>query len=403
METKVEGSGLCAGRLLHVDACLRSFVDKGLAAGAAGLIIRKGVWAYKKSFGYRDLVKKIPLTDDTIYRIYSMTKTFTIVCAMTLYEKGLFKLHDPISEFLPCFKDMKVAEHDERGCVTFVPAKRPVTFEHLFTMTSGIPYPGDESYSARAMAAVQERSVTDARAGKMWNTAQMVEAASEVPLCFHPGDSWLYGFSHDVLGRLVEVISGRRLSDYMADVIFKPLSLKDTAFYVPPEKQSRVSKAYAWSAGGLAELTPAELPADPASPDPPAFESGGGGLNSTLDDIGRYAQMFLNSGALGGTRILSRKTIDLIRENHVERDLVRLYGFQRGYGYGLGVRTMMEKPAEGLNGSAGEWAWDGMMGTWYCVDPAEEMTAVFMVQRKPGGNDDLPKRFMQTVYAAIDD
>jgi CubicO group peptidase (beta-lactamase class C family) len=404
METETMGSGLCPKRLQNVDAYLQRIVDTGQVAGAGGLIIRHGVKAYRKSFGFRDIANKLPMENDSIYRIYSMSKTFTVVSAMTLYEKGLFKLQDPIGEFLPAFKNMQVAEHDSRGCVRLVPAKTPITFHHLLTMTSGIPYPGEESYSARAFAAIQAEAISAGAAGRPWTTAKMIDAAAQAPLCFHPGEYWLYGFSHDILGRLIEVLSGKPLGQYMEEIIFKPLGLKDTAFYVPPEKRPRLTKPYVYSTSGLLEIT--DLGTDPgASSAPPAFESGGGGLASTLDDVGRYGAMLLNWGKLEGERILSRKTIELIRENHVDPVHIKAFGFpaQAGYGYGLGVRTMLNTAGAGLNGSPGEWAWDGMLGTWYCVDPEEDLAAVFLTQRMPGDNENLPKRFAQTVYGAIDD
>ncbi|MDR2370499.1 MAG: beta-lactamase family protein [Treponema sp.] len=396
-------SGLCPGRLQNTDACLQRMVDQGEAAGVGGLIIRHGIAAYRKSFGMQDIENRIPMQNDSIYRIYSMSKTFTVTAAMTLYEKGLFKLSDPIADFLPAFRELKTAESDERGAVTIVPAKGPITFEHLFTMTSGVPYPGTESYSARIMAEIQGKAAADAAKGKHWTSAQMIDAAATAPLCFHPGERWLYGFSHDILGRLIEVISGKSLGEYLAETIFKPLGLKDTAFYVPPEKQARLAKVYSPTDAGLKEVQ--GLTADPAVTHPPAFESGGGGLASTLDDVGRFGSMLLNAGKLDGERILSRKTVELIRRNHVPEAYIRKFGFpaMAGYGYGLGVRTMLNTAGAGLNGSEGEWAWDGMLGTWYCIDPAEDLTAVFLVQRLPGGNEDLPRRFAQTVYAAIDD
>jgi CubicO group peptidase (beta-lactamase class C family) len=348
----------------------------------------------------RDIRGRLPAENDTIYRIYSMTKTFTIAAAMTLYEKGFFKLPDPIAEFLPAFKNMKVAEHDERGVVNLVPAKNPITIEHLFTMTSGIPYPGPESYSSRVISEIRERLPRD----NSVTTAQMADAVAAAPLCFHPGERWLYGFSHDILGRLIEVISGKRLGEYLAEMIIEPLGLTDTAFYVPPHKQARLAKAYNLTESGLMEIH--GLDTDPGDyTESPAFESGGGGLASTLDDVGRYGRVLLNFGKLDGYRLLSRKTIELIREDHTNPAHIKAYGFaaQQGYGYGLGVRTMTDIAAAGLNGSYGEWGWDGMLGTYYCVDPEEDLVAVFMVQRVPGSGDDLSRRFVQTVYGAIDD
>jgi CubicO group peptidase (beta-lactamase class C family) len=347
----------------------------------------------------RDIAGASPARDDSIYRIYSMSKTVTIVAAMTLYERGLFKLHDSIAEFLPAFSKMKVAVHDERGVRQLVPAKGPITFEHLFTMTSGLPYPGTDSFSAREMAKLQDEAAGGKDYHENWTTAQIVDAAAKTPLCFEPGQYWKYGFSHDVLGRLVEVISGKRFGAYLDETIFQPLGMTDTAFFVPPEKQGRLMKAYQWTAGGLFEVK--GLNTDPGRTTPPAFESGGGGLASTIADVSAFARMLLGGGKLGGERILSRKTIDLIRRNH---HLPGAFGFESmgGYGYGLGVRTLLDTCAAGINGSEGEWAWDGMLGTWYCVDPAEDMVAIFMTQRVPGATEDLPKRFMQTVYAAIE-
>jgi CubicO group peptidase (beta-lactamase class C family) len=269
-------------------------------------------------------------------------------------------------------------------------------------MTSGIPYPGDSSYTSRQMAEVYKKSHSDEKKGKPWNTGRMIDEVGKMPLCFHPGDQWLYGFSHDVLGRLIELISGKTLSEFLSETIFKPLGLKDTAFYVPKEKQNRVVMPYNLGPKGLEAIISDD---DRAAPNPPAFESGGGGLCSTMADCARFAQMLLNNGKLGNERILSRKTIELIRANHVDIEKLKpsFFGHMCGYGYGLGVRTMMDTAAAGLNGSVGEWAWDGYMGTYYLVDPAEEMTALFFIQLVSGINDTLQRGFVQTVYGAIDD
>jgi CubicO group peptidase (beta-lactamase class C family) len=388
--------GFSGKRLGNIDEYLNRIIDQGEVAGAAAMIIRHGEEAYRKSFGFQDLERRIPLNNETIYRIYSMSKTFTIVTAMTLYEKGLFKLYDPIGEFIPAFKNSKVAVHDERGQLRIENARSPVTFEHLFTMTSGIPYPGTDSYSSRALAEAHARLE-----GEL-TTREGAELAAGVPLCFHPGEYWMYGFSHDILGALIETLAGKSLGAYMSETVLEPLGLKDTAFFVPPEKCSRLAKAYEWIAGGLKEKT--DLGPVPESP--PAFESGGGGLFSTSRDVGRYGLMLLGNGKLDGERVLSRKTLELIRRNHlVPAQGLGRFGFSSiaGYGYGLGVRTMTDTALAGLNSSPGEWAWDGMLGTWYAVDPAEDMVAVFLIQRYPGGNENLSKRFAQTVYGAIDD
>jgi CubicO group peptidase (beta-lactamase class C family) len=400
---KTEGSGLCPKRLKNVEAYLTRIVDQGKAAGAGGMIVRHGVQAFCASAGWQDLARKVPMKNDSIYRIYSMSKTFTIAAAMTLYEKAFFRLHQPIADFIPAFKEMKVAETDNRGIMRLAPANKPITFEHLFTMTSGIPYPGAASFPACVMADIDKRAHKDAAGGAPWNTARMVEEAAAAPLCFHPGEQWMYGFSHDVLGRLIEVISGKTLGAYLQETIFDPLGLRDTAFYVPPEKQSRLAAPYRPGPNGLEEET--GLSRDPASPEAPVFESGGGGLCSTMADCARYALMLLHNGALEGRRILSRKTLELIRVNHCDLAERARSGFPHmlGYGYGLGVRTMVDTARAGLNGSPGEWAWDGMLGTWYCVDPAEDMIALFFIQLMSDYNAHLQRGFAQAAYSAIDD
>jgi CubicO group peptidase (beta-lactamase class C family) len=398
-------SGLCPERLKNTDAYLRRIVDTGEVAGVSAAIVRRDITAYCKSFGMQDREQNIPMQNDTIFRIYSMTKTFTIVAAMTLYEKGFFKLHDPIAEFLPAFREMKVACHDSRGIVRLEDARRPISFEHLFTMTSGIPYPGEQSYSALIFSEAEKLSIEDAARGKPWTTARVVDEAAKVPLCFHPGEYWMYGFSHDILGRLIEVISGKSLGTYLKDTILDPLGLTDTAFYVPAEKQPRLAAVYTHTESGLERLREPDWVDPGKEKAPPAYESGGGGLVSTLADMAKYGRLLVKGGKLGDLRILSRKTVDLIRQNHVKPEVMSSFAFPQmaGYGYGLGVRTMQDKVPAGLNGSLGEWAWGGKLGTWYCIDPVEDLVAVFLIQRFPGGNDNLPKRFAQTVYGAIDD
>jgi CubicO group peptidase (beta-lactamase class C family) len=404
----LEGSGFCSYRLQNIDTYLQRIVEKKMVAGVGALVIRHGKIAYRKSFGMQDIEQKIPMANDSIYRICSMTKTFTIVAAMSLYEKGYFKLHDPIEEYLPSFASMKVAQHDERGFVKLVPVKTPITFHHLFTMTSGFPFLlYSDNYSGQLFSDIIAREVKKLGGWDSLTTEKIVELASQVPLCFHPGEYWMYGFNHEILGRLIEIISGKKFSQYIEEVISKPLGLTDTDFYVPQHKQNRLCKVYAWNEGNLSHTTDLHINAnvDPGISMAPAFESGGAGLASTLDDLGRYGQMLLNGGKFNGVRILSRKTIELIKRNHVSLDLTKKYGLESmsGYGYGLGVRTMLDTVTAGINGSSGEWAWGGALGTWYCLDPIEDLVAIFLIQRRPGGNTDLPKRFIQTVYGAIDD
>lgn len=397
MEWLPEEAGFCPERLNNVSRYLESLIESGQLAGAAAHLYRHGKDAYQYCTGWLNKEEGIPLKEDAIYLTCSLSKTFTIVTLMTLYEKGLFRLDEPVSKYIPAYKNLKVAE-PHYGTTRIVPAKRPMTIEHLCTMTSGLPYPSSNSISAREFARLMEETGERER-----TTLERAELAAQVPLAFHPGDGWLYGYSSDVLGALIEVISGKRLGEYMKEAVLDPLGLTDTAFFVPPEKRSRLITCYSYDGNAL---TPYE---DRPAPDaPPAFESGGGGVYSTMGDIARFSRMLLQKGTLDGVRILSRKTVDLIRRNHLNEEQMKqfhslFYPRFQGYGYGLSVRVMMHPEADGINGSVGEWGWDGAMGTWHFIDPEEDMVAVFMMQRLPGGHEDIPKRFIQTVYGAIKD
>ncbi|MDR0397077.1 MAG: beta-lactamase family protein [Oscillospiraceae bacterium] len=393
-------SGFDVARLSsRLDNLLRRFVDTDEAAGVAVKVVRHGETAYRGWNGFANIEERRPIQGDTLYRIFSMTKTFTSVTLMTLYEQGLIRLDDPVYEFIPEFKDIKVAETDYQNNVSLAPAKRPVTLRHLATMTSGMPYPNDSSPAGKAMAALQKTMADSA------STMDYAKAAASAPLAFHPGERWMYGFSHDILGAVIETVSGKRFGEYMKEAVLDPLGLNDTAFYCPKEKRGRLAEGY-WHEKGKKPVNAVPSRVPPAPDSPPALESGGGGLISSLDDVSRFAQMLVKGGKLDGApRVLSRKTIQLIASNQLNAVQQGDFSWDsvRGYGYGLCVRTMLNPAETGLNGSVGEFAWDGMMGTWYCVDPQEDMTAVFMIQRLPAANQDHPRRVMQAVYGSLDD
>ncbi|MDR1569829.1 MAG: beta-lactamase family protein [Oscillospiraceae bacterium] len=396
-------TGFDIEKLKRIDDLLRRFVDQGEVVGAAAQVTRHGEVAYKNWAGYQSLEEKKPIAEDTLYRIYSMTKTFTSVALMTLYERGLIRLDEPLYAFLPEYRRMKVVRLNSVGEASLECAARPITLRHLCTMTSGIPYPGDGSAAARGMLDFSRRCDDSENAGDVWDTVRCAREAASAPLAFHPGDHWMYGYSHDILGAVIEVVSGKRYGDYLKETIFDPLGLTDTAFFVPPNKRSRLARAYKHDQGVHTLLEPPDLDAVPDAP--PAFESGGGGLISTLNDVSRFARMLVSGGKLDGVRILSRKTVELISSNQLNAVQQEDFNWESiwGYGYGICVRTMLNPAKAGLNGSVGEFAWDGMLGTWYCVDPKEDLTVVFMIQRLNPENHNHPKRLMQVVYGALDD
>lgn len=375
---------------------LSRFVDSGEIAGCAVRVMKDDKVAFEDSFGYADIEKKVKMSsDDTIFAIASMSKVITVAAVMQLYEQGLFKMWDPVSKYLPGFKNPKVAVEKEDGGYEIVDAKGEVTMRQLFTMTSGVPYDWEDTAAGRIR---KEKEQEWMKAGKPEPCA--IEYANEVgrlPLAFEPGERWMYGFSIDVLGAVLEVLTGKTLGEYLKEHIFDPLGMKDTGFWVPKEKFDRIATLYHINEG----LKPEERW---FLTEKPNFESGGGGLYSSLRDYSRFAQMLLHGGTLDGVRILGRKTVDLISTDHLtpEQRKGDSWETQRGYGYGLGVRVMTNPELAGINGSVGEWGWDGAFGNWFCVDPKENLTCVYFTTNLPGDHYRFIPKLMASMYASLD-
>ena len=374
---------------------LSRFVESGQIAGCAIRVMRDDKVFFEDSFGYADIEKKIPMSsENTIFPIASMSKVITVAGIMRLYEQGLFKMWDPVSEYLPGFKSPKIAKETPDGGYEIVDAKGEVTMRQLFTMTSGVPYPWADTAAGRIRI---EKEKEWEESGKPFPGA--VEAANlvgQLPLAFEPGERWMYGFSIDVLGAVIEVLSGKALGEYLKENIFDPLRMKDTGFFVPPEKMDRTARLYHINEN----MRPEERWYETKKPD---FESGGGGLYSTIGDYSRFAQMLLHGGTLEGVRILGRKTVDLISTDHLTAEQRKgdSWDTQRGYGYGLGVRVLTNPELAGINGSAGEWGWDGAFGNWFCVDPKERLTCVYLTTNLPGDHYRFIPKLMASMYASL--
>ena len=377
-----------------VQDTLSRFVSSGQIAGCSAKIIRNGETCFEGCFGYADIEKKIKITDQTIFRIASMSKVITVAGLMRLYEQGLFKLWDPVSEYLPGFKNPTIAKEKPDGTYEIVPAKGEVTMRQLFTMTSGVPYPGDDTAAARIR--LEKEKEYAAKGKPKLNTVAYCDLVGTLPLAFEPGEKWMYGFSIDILGAVIEVLSGKTLGAYLKETIFDPLGMADTGFFMPAEKQARIARLYRIREG----MKPEDWDCPTEKPD---FEGGGGGLFSSVKDYSRFAQMLLNGGTLDGERILGRKTIDLISKDHLtpEQQATHSWDTQRGYGYGLGVRVMTNPEIADINGSVGEWGWDGMFGNWFCVDPKENLTCVYMTTNLPGDHYRFIPKLMASMYASL--
>jgi CubicO group peptidase (beta-lactamase class C family) len=368
---------------------LRGEIERGRVPGTVALVARRGRLAYFESLGKRDPAGGAPMAKDSIFRIYSMTKPVVSVAAMMLWEEGRFLLNDPIGKFLPDLADPKVAVvHGTQ--IELVPAERPITIQDLLRHTSGLTYefrgsgPVHKMYNA---ARIYSRDQSN---------ADQVAALGKLPLLHQPGTAWEYGRSTDVVGRLVEVLSGLTLGEYLQRHIFTPLGMVDTAFHVPAHQHGRLAESFAKDpdTGTGVQLLKVH--------DAPKFESGGGGLVSTAGDYARFLQMLLNRGRLAGVRLLSRKTIELMTVDHLGSITGAPDLLLPGYGFGLGFAVRLQPGISHVPGSVGQYFWGGLAGTTFWVDPAEELFAIMLIQA-PGQRDYFRNLFRDLVYAAFDD
>ncbi|MDF2964010.1 MAG: beta-lactamase [Paenibacillus sp.] len=380
-------------RLERLTPLLKNFMEKG-PAGCACTVVKNGEILYQENLGYADLNKKIKIETDTIYRIYSMTKVVTCAAALMLYEKGLYLLNDPLEEYLPEFKNPTVYRYNEFGARSVSPASAPIRIKDLFTMSSGLTYGGDSMETERQIRAVMENAVLtmDMRA--------LSKALATVPLAFDPGTHWKYGTSHDVLAALIEVLSGETFGEFLRKEIFEPLQMTDTSFRIPEEKRDRLCTMYDRAEDGtLTPNTSKDAPYQPGC----RYESGGGGLLSTIGDYSRFAQALANGGELDGNRILSRKTIQLMATNHLGPQQLKDFNWpqMKGFGYGLGVRVMIDPAEGGINGSIGEFGWAGLAGSWVLIDPKEQLSVVYMQQMLPSLEPYIHSRLRAVIYGAL--
>lgn len=392
--------GMSAERLARIRTAMQRYVDRNVVPGVVTLVARRGRVVYFDAAGYRDAETKAPMTTDTIFRIASMTKPIASIALMMLYEEGHFLLSDPIAKFLPEFANLKVAQAagDERVGTPYrlVPAARPITFKHVLTHTAGLA----NSY----------RGLTQAEFGKVYarkdakeTVGDAVKRLASLPLNFHPGEAWEYGAATDVVGRLVEVISGVTLDEFLQKRIFAPLRMNDTHFYLSAAKLNRFAASYEPDAQNDKKIKLAEAPNRESRwiKEPHNYFSGAGGLVSTAADYFRFHQMMLNGGELDGARLLGRKTVELITANHTGELPIWLTG--PGYGFGLGYSVVKDVGQTGQPASVGSYSWGGAFCTYFWVDPAEELIGIMMTQVRPYDHLNIRLEFQVLVNQAIVD
>jgi CubicO group peptidase (beta-lactamase class C family) len=394
-----EDVGCSSARLQRIDKVMQSYVDRHRLAGLITMVARHGKIVHFAPFGVMDLEANTPMQRDSLFVIASMTKLITCAAALMLYEEGYFQLNDPISEFIPAFKDLKVFVKMADTGFEVTDLDRPVTIHDLMTHTSGLSYgfwddsPVEEMYRQANL----ERPGT--------TLEDLVQRLAQLPLIHQPGSAWRYGYSHDVLARMIEIITGQPYNDFLRQRMFTPLGMQDTDFTVPSEKLSRLVTPYRIDDTGNLERIPA-AEWDDFSSSPPPF--GGQGLVSTGSDYMRFAQMLLNGGELDGVQLLGRKTVELMTMNHLPKELlpfniVRLSKgyYSKGYGYGLGVRVMIDVAQNEIVGSLGSYGWAGGANTFVWIDPKEGLIGLLLTQLTPLYYYPIEREFMTLVYQAL--
>ena len=384
-----ESVGLSSAQLDRVTAGLQAHIDQGHIAGVVAAVVRDGRLVYMEALGQADIEAARPMPEDAIFRLYSMTRSMTSLAAMILWEEGAFQLDDPISRYLPQFVGQRV----------FADARSPdmdqtqsrdgdITVEHLLLHTSGL---GSRSSGIYRAEGVRLRSIS---------VEQMVDNAARTPLFEDPGTNWRYGISTTILGRLVEVWSGKPLEDYLQERVFGPLGMTDTGFWVEPERADRLATVYRASREG--ELRPYQMEEIPFTEQPILIEGGVGLVASTMDFL-RFSQMFLNGGELDGNRVLQPETVTMMTVNRIPDALLPI-GFGRptlGQGWGLGFSIVMDASQYAYPVNDGDFWWDGSAGTRFWIDPTENMVTIVMAQVSPASGRGFREEFKTGVDEAI--
>ena len=395
--------GLAPQRLERLSEGMRRYVEEGRISGVVSLVARRDQLAHQQVVGWSDVEAQKPMRRDTIFRIYSMTKPITSVAVLMLMEEGKLRLSDPVDHWLPELANLEVLR-DPNGPLDQVdPSPQPITIRDLLTHTSGLAYvftvqgPLSKALAEKGLYGSNAKLAPD----------EWIARLGKLPLAYAPGTHWNYSLSTDVLGVLVARVSGVPFGEFLRTRIFEPLRMPDTGFFVPGEKLDRLAVNYALSEE-TGERVVFDHPTKTSYAESPAFPSGGGGLVSTADDYLRFARMLLGKGELDSVRLLSRKTVELMTQNSLsdeERDVVftgrRFFG---GQGFGLGVSVVTDLGRSASLGSVGKHGWGGAAGTWYWVDPQEELIGVMMIQLMRA-TQQIPIRadFETLVYQAIDD
>lgn len=379
----------------HLDEFLTENLKEG-PAGCGCAVARDGEILFEGYYGYADTEKQKPITEKTVYRQFSTTKVVICTAAMMLYERGKFLLQDPIYEYFPEWKDTMVAEQNEDGTYNIRPAKRPIQVRDCFTMAMGIGYGGDDYTHKMAMKVRQElaQEVGD------FTLRQDIRAMSKVPVKFDPGTRWLYGFGHELVAGLIELVSGKTVGEFLKEEIFEPLGMSSSGYRYFDDLRERMVTPYTRKEDG--SLEPIKAFMDERHEPTAKYEAGGAGLFSSVRDYLAFSQMLACGGEYNGVKLMGRKTIDLMRMNQLNEQQMKDFNFSYvdGYGYGLGVRTMLN-PARTSNTSVGEFGWTGAFGTYVAIDPGERASVVYMHNLMPNMEEYTHHRVRNIAFGAL--
>lgn len=382
----------------HLSALLKSFPETGPAGGAC-IISKNGQVVFEQYFGQANVEKSIEVGPETVFRLYSMTKVVVCTAAMILFERGKFLLNEPLHLYLPEFKDVRKTVTSPNGQVHTEPVQNPILIRHAFGMMTGHPYPYGESLSAREITRL--RKELSEQTGGRYTLRDEIRATAQAPLMFEPGTRWLYGYGHDLVAGLIEVISGKSIGEFLQEEIFGPLGMTDTGYRYRDDIEERMAVMYERAEDGT--LTPASEEMDALHRPDALLELGGQGLYATTRDYLKFASMLAAGGTLNGVRILGRNTIDLMRTNHLDEEQMKDFtgSYTAGYGYGLGVRTLVDRAAGGSSSPLGEFGWTGMAGTWTSISPETDTAIVYMHQMLPNMEEHYHLRVRAAAYGAL--
>lgn len=393
--TTPQRAGFDGERLAGVTAMLEEYVAGGRIPGAAITVIRDGRVVLSDAVGYQDLETGIPMSTESIFRIASQTKAIVSVGIMMLQEQGLLLIGDPVGNYLPEWQDTTVAVSNDAGGYDVIPAERPITIRDLLTHTAGIGYgwgPGADAWEEAGIVGWYF-------AHRQEPVRETVRRMASLPMDAQPGSAFVYGYNTDILGALIEVVSGRSLADYLREKIFQPLDMNDTHFYLPEEKRGRLAVVYSVDEdGGLARAADGSVMVSQGEyVDGPGISfSGGAGLLSTVRDYSRFLQMLAGGGRIGEARILSPNTVSLMTLNHLDG-----ISFRPGEGFGLGFAISLDVGARGVPGHQGEYGWGGAYHTVYFVDPVASLVVAYMTQVLPATGLDDARKIRALLYSAL--